>query len=49
MERKVKERKELLKALKAPITQVNEETGVVTTLYPAVKKSTSSFKITLAK
>jgi hypothetical protein len=49
MERKVKERKELLKALKEPITQVNEETGSVTTLYPATKKSTSSFKITLAK
>ena len=49
MERKVKERKELLKALKEPITKVNEDTGVVTTLYPATKKSTSSFKITLAK
>lgn len=49
LERKVKERKELLKALKEPITQVNEETGVVTTLYPATKKSTSSFKVTLPK
>lgn len=49
MERKVKERKELLKALKEPITQVNEETGAVNTLYPATKKSTSSFKVTLPK
>jgi hypothetical protein len=49
MERKVKERKELLKALKEPITQVNEDTGETTILYPATKKSTSSFKITLAK
>jgi len=49
MERKLKERKELLKALKSPITQVNEDTGETITLYPATKKSTSSFKITLAK
>jgi PDZ domain-containing secreted protein len=49
LEVKLKERKELLKALKSPITQVNEDTGETITLYPATKKSTSSFKITLPK
>jgi hypothetical protein len=49
LETKLKERKELLKALKSPITQVDEESGETITLYPATKKSTSSFKITLAK
>jgi PDZ domain-containing secreted protein len=49
LETKLKERKELLKALKSQITQVDEESGEIITLYPATKKSTSSFKITLAK
>ena len=49
LEQQVKDRKELLKALKKPITEVNEDSGEVKTIYPATKTSTSSFKITLAK
>ena len=49
LELKLKERKELLKALKSPIEQVDPNTGETTTLYPATRKSTSSFKITLPK
>jgi len=46
----IKERKEFLKNIpKGPLTVVDPQTGDVVTIYPPVKKSKSSYKITLAK
>lgn len=42
---KIKSREEFLKALKAPIDVVDED-GVVTTIVPPIKKSTTALKFT---
>lgn len=45
LEAKLKERKEFLKALKSPIDVVDSD-GVVTTIAPPIKKSTTTLKFT---
>jgi hypothetical protein len=47
--RKKKEIEAFLKALKEPMTIVDEESGEITKIYPPVRRSTSSAKITLGK
>jgi hypothetical protein len=47
IERKRKEREEFLRALKEPLTAVNEETGEVYKIMPPFKTSKSGFKIYL--
>lgn len=42
----MEERKAFLKALREPITILNEETGEVIKIYPPVKKTTDGIKIT---
>jgi hypothetical protein len=44
---KVKARQDFLKALKEPLTFVYDDTGEVITVYPPLKTSTSSVKVTL--
>ena len=44
-----KNRESLLKTLSKPIIETDPLTGETFTVYPAVKSSTSSFKITLSK
>lgn len=48
IERKRKEREEFLRALKEPMTAVNEETGEVYRISPPFKTSKAGFKIYLA-
>ena len=48
IERKRKEREEFLRALKEPMTAVNEETGEVYKISPPFKTSKAGFKIYLA-
>jgi hypothetical protein len=43
---KLQGRKEFLKALREPLTIVDENTGEVSKIYPAVKKTTDGLKIT---
>lgn len=44
---KVKDRETFLKAIKDKLTIVNEDSGEITEIYPPVKSSTSSIKVTL--
>lgn len=48
LERRRKEREEFLRALKEPMTAVNEETGEVYKIMPPFKTSKAGFKIYLA-
>lgn len=47
IERRRKEREEFLRALKEPMTAVNEETGEVYKISPPLKKSSSGVKVFL--
>ena len=47
--RKKKEIETFLKSLKEPMTIVDENTGEITKIYPPVRRSTTTTKITLAK
>ncbi len=44
---KLKERQEFLKALHAPMTVVNDDTGEVSKIYPPAKKQTDGLKISI--
>lgn len=41
----LKEREQFLKALPAPFTQVDEETGEISKVYPPAKSSTTTFSV----
>jgi hypothetical protein len=46
--RKLDERKEFLRSLKEPLTELNEQTGELSKITPPVKRSKAGFKIFLA-
>lgn len=47
LQQKIKDRQEFLKAIKAPETLIDEETGDVCVVNPPIKKSTTGLKISL--
>lgn len=47
IDQQVKERETFLKAIKDKLTIVNEDSGEITEIYPPVKSSNSSIKVTL--